>query len=51
MLNPEGKIVGEFSVSRVGEEEFFLFGSQAAEVHHHTDHINSSQWSVCWVSN
>lgn len=34
MLNPEGKIVGEFSVSRVGEEEFFLFGSQAAEVHH-----------------
>jgi dimethylglycine dehydrogenase len=34
MLNPEGKIVGEFSVSRIGEEEFFLFGSQAAEVHH-----------------
>ncbi|MFM7337574.1 MAG: aminomethyltransferase family protein, partial [Actinomycetota bacterium] len=34
MLNKEGKIVGEFSISRVGEEEFFLFGSQAAEVHH-----------------
>ena len=34
MLNQEGKIVGEFSVSRIGEEEFFLFGSQAAEVHH-----------------
>ncbi|MGA1389473.1 MAG: GcvT family protein [Ilumatobacteraceae bacterium] len=34
MLNPQGKIVGEFSVSRIGEEEFFLFGSQAAEVHH-----------------
>ena len=34
MLNPDGKIVGEFSVSRIGEEEFFLFGSQAAEVHH-----------------
>lgn len=34
MLNPQGKIVGEFSVSRVGEEEFHLFGSQAAEVHH-----------------
>ena len=34
MLNPEGKIVGEFSVSRIGDEEFFLFGSQAAEVHH-----------------
>jgi dimethylglycine dehydrogenase len=34
MLNPQGKIVGEFSISRIGEEEFFLFGSQAAEVHH-----------------
>ncbi len=34
MLNEEGKIVGEFSVSRIGDEEFFLFGSQAAEVHH-----------------
>ncbi|MEY3479015.1 MAG: hypothetical protein RL415_1278, partial [Actinomycetota bacterium] len=34
MLNPEGKIVGEFSISRIGEEEFFLFGSQAAEIHH-----------------
>ena len=34
MLNPEGKIVGEFSVSRIGDDEFFLFGSQAAEVHH-----------------
>jgi len=34
MLNKEGKIVGEFSVSRIGDEEFFLFGSQAAEVHH-----------------
>ena len=34
MLNPEGKIVGEFSISRIGDEEFFLFGSQAAEVHH-----------------
>ncbi|TRZ71129.1 MAG: FAD-dependent oxidoreductase [Actinobacteria bacterium] len=34
MLNPLGRIEGEFSVSRIGEEEFFLFGSQAAEVHH-----------------
>jgi dimethylglycine dehydrogenase len=34
MLNPRGRIVGEFSVSRVGPDEFFLFGSQAAEVHH-----------------
>jgi dimethylglycine dehydrogenase len=34
MLNTEGRIVGEFSVARTGDDEFFLFGSQAAEVHH-----------------
>jgi len=34
MLNPQGRIVGEFTVARAGEEEFFLFGSQAAETHH-----------------
>jgi dimethylglycine dehydrogenase len=34
MLNPEGRIVGEFSVARVGDDDFLLFGSQAAEVHH-----------------
>ena len=33
-VNPQGRIVGEFSVARVGDDEFFLFGSQAAEVHH-----------------
>ena len=34
MLNDQGRIVGEFTVARAGEEEFFLFGSQAAETHH-----------------
>ena len=34
MLNPQGRIVGEFTVARVGDDEFFLFGSQAAEMHH-----------------
>jgi dimethylglycine dehydrogenase len=34
MLNPQGLIVGEFTVARVGDDEFFLFGSQAAEKHH-----------------
>ena len=34
MLNPQGRIVGEFSVARVGDDDFFLFGSQAAEAHH-----------------
>ena len=33
MLNPDGRIVGEFSVAR-RRRRFFLFGSQAAEVHH-----------------
>ena len=34
MLNPQGRIVGEFSVARVDDDDFFLFGSQAAETHH-----------------
>ncbi|MDQ3448918.1 MAG: glycine cleavage system protein T, partial [Chloroflexota bacterium] len=34
MLNPEGRILGEFTVARAADEEFFLFGSQAAETHH-----------------
>ena len=42
MLNRGGRIVGEFTVARAGDEEFFLFGSQAAEVHHSrwfSDHL------------
>ncbi len=37
-----GKILGEFTVSRLGEEEFFLFGSLGAEAYH-------SRWfeSIC----
>ena len=34
MLNRQGRIVGEFSVARIGDDDFFLFGSQAAETHH-----------------
>ena len=35
MLNDQGRIVGEFTVARAGEaEEFHLFGSLGAEVHH-----------------
>nr|MBA2555794.1 aminomethyl transferase family protein [Chloroflexota bacterium] len=34
MLNPQGRILGEFTVARAAEEEFLLFGSQAAETHH-----------------
>ena len=34
MLNDAGRIIGEFTVARAGGEDFFLFGSQAAETHH-----------------
>ena len=35
MLNEAGRIVGEFTVARPSEaDEYFLFGSLAAEVHH-----------------
>ena len=34
MLNPKGRIVGEFTIARAGENHYYLFGSQAAEVHH-----------------
>src|SRR5262249_57448750 len=30
----DGHMVGEFSVARVGPDDFFLFGSQIAEAHH-----------------
>ncbi|HTS91349.1 MAG TPA: FAD-dependent oxidoreductase, partial [Stellaceae bacterium] len=33
-LDRGGHIVGEFSVARVGTDDFFLFGSQIAEAHH-----------------
>ncbi len=33
-LDPNGHIVGEFSVARVGTDDFFLFGSHVAEAHH-----------------
>ena len=34
MLNDAGRIVGEFTVAKTGPEEFHLFGSLGAEVHH-----------------
>jgi dimethylglycine dehydrogenase len=34
MLNHRGRIEGEFTVARLGEDHFFLFGSLPAEVHH-----------------
>ncbi len=34
MLNHHGRIEGEFTVARLAEDHFFLFGSHPAEVHH-----------------
>jgi dimethylglycine dehydrogenase len=34
MLNPAGRIEGEFTVARLAKDRFYLFGSQAAEVNH-----------------
>ena len=35
MLNEAGRIVGEFTVARPSDaDEYYLFGSLAAEVHH-----------------
>jgi dimethylglycine dehydrogenase len=34
MLNPQGRIIGEFTVARRSDDEFMLFGSQAAETYH-----------------
>jgi len=45
MLNSNGRIEGEFTVARAGDDEFYLFGSQAAETHHSRwfiDHLPSN---------
>ena len=34
MLNPRGRLMGDFTVSRLGDEEFFLVGSGALERFH-----------------
>jgi dimethylglycine dehydrogenase len=34
MLNHHGRIEGEFTVARLAEDHFFLFGSMPAEIHH-----------------
>jgi dimethylglycine dehydrogenase len=34
MLNPEGKLIGDFTVAKVGAERFYMFGSGIAEAYH-----------------
>jgi dimethylglycine dehydrogenase len=34
MLNPNGKLIGDFTVAKVNDERFYIFGSGAAEEYH-----------------
>jgi dimethylglycine dehydrogenase len=34
MLNPDGKLIGDFTVAKAGPERFYLFGSGPAEDYH-----------------
>ncbi|MEQ8355972.1 MAG: FAD-dependent oxidoreductase [Kiloniellaceae bacterium] len=34
MLNPRGKLIGDFTVAKAGPERFFVFGSGIAETYH-----------------
>ncbi|MTH96723.1 FAD-dependent oxidoreductase [Roseibium sp. RKSG952] len=34
MLNERGKIIGDFTIARAGEDHFYMFGSSQAEVYH-----------------
>jgi dimethylglycine dehydrogenase len=34
MLNPQGKLIGDFTVGRMGRERFLVFGSGVAEQYH-----------------
>ncbi|HSS65447.1 MAG TPA: FAD-dependent oxidoreductase, partial [Gammaproteobacteria bacterium] len=34
MLNPEGKLIGDFTVAKAGPERFYIFGSGVAEEYH-----------------
>ncbi len=34
MLNPNGKVIGDFTVAKADDERFYIFGSGVAEVYH-----------------
>ena len=34
MLSPKGRLIGDFTLARLGEEEFFMVGSRAAQDYH-----------------
>jgi len=34
MLNENGKLIGDFTIARAGDETFYMFGSSQAEIYH-----------------
>ncbi|MES0812035.1 FAD-dependent oxidoreductase [Roseibium sp. SCPC15] len=34
MLNENGKLIGDFTIARVSEDKFYMFGSSQAEIYH-----------------
>ncbi|MDA7982647.1 MAG: FAD-dependent oxidoreductase [Alphaproteobacteria bacterium] len=34
MLSPRGRLIGDFTIARLGEEEFFMVGSRASQDYH-----------------
>ncbi len=34
MLNPQGKLIGDFTVAKLDDDEFRIFGSSAAQIYH-----------------
>jgi dimethylglycine dehydrogenase len=34
MLNERGKLIGDFTIAKAGEERFFMWGSSQAQIHH-----------------
>ncbi len=49
MLNPNGKLIGDFTVAKLGSERFYIFGSGVAENYHmrwFRDHLPDSGVAV-----
>jgi len=34
MLNEKGKLIGDFTIAKAGEDRFFMWGSSQAQIHH-----------------
>ncbi len=34
MLNPQGKLIGDFTIAKAGDEKFYMWGSSQAQIYH-----------------